>query len=288
MGLDTLAADQAVRFDQVVRHQGGFTLGPLDLRVPVGMVTGFVGPNGAGKTTAIKAMLSMVKISSGRIQVLGDGPGAHHDRIGVVLDTMSLPLDWTAWAAATNLARFYPTWDQPGFTDLLDRLDVPRDVKVKDLSRGQGVKLQLALALAHRPELLILDEPTSGLDPVARLEVLDIFREFMLDEHHTILFSTHITSDLERIADYLHLIGNGQTCYAGLLAELGEEWGIARGPADAFSPAAREALVGARSTSGGALEGLVRLDDSARFGPQVLIEAPALDEAVAALTRKER
>ena len=165
----------AIRLDAVVRRQGTFTLGPLDMTVPAGMVTGFVGPNGAGKTTAIKAMLGMVGIDAGSISVLDGAPGARRDRIGVVLDAVALPRDWTAVSAARNLERFYPDWDRDLLDDLLTRLDVPARVKVKDLSRGQGVKLQLALALAHRPELLILDEPTSGLDPVARLEVLYSF-----------------------------------------------------------------------------------------------------------------
>ena len=167
------------------------------MTVPSGLVTGFVGPNGAGKTTAIKAMLGMVGIDAGSISVLDGAPGTRHGRIGVVLDSLALSRDWTAVSAARSLGRFYPDWDQGLLDDLLVRLDVPARVKVKNLSRGQGVKLQLALALAHRPELLILDEPTSGLDPVARLEVLDILHDFLVAEGADgASFSTHITSDL--------------------------------------------------------------------------------------------
>ena len=236
----------AIRLDAVVRRQGTFTLGPLDMIVPTGMVTGFVGPNGAGKTTAIKAMLGMIGIDAGSIDVLGAAPGARHDRIGVVLDRLALSRDWTAVSAARSLERFYPDWDQTFFKDLLRRLDVPSGVRVKDLSRGQSVKLQLALALAHRPELLILDEPTSGLDSVARLEVLDVFRDFLIEEGRTILFSTHITSDLERIADHLHIIGGGRTCFEGPMTDLAEQWAMARGPVSALTPEAEAALVGAR------------------------------------------
>ena len=166
-GVNSPAPASAIRLDAVVRRQGTFTLGPLDMTVPTGLVTGFVGPNGAGKTTAIKAMLGMVGIDAGSISVLGGAPGTRHGRIGVVLDCLALSRDWTAVSAARSLGRFYPDWDQGLLDDLLTRLDVPPRVKIKDLSRGQGVKLALALALAHRPELLILDEPTSGLDPVA-------------------------------------------------------------------------------------------------------------------------
>ena len=282
------APGAAIRLDAVVRKQGTFTLGPLDMAVPSGLVTGFVGPNGAGKTTAIKAMLGMVDVESGSIRVLGAAPGARHDRIGVVMDAVALPPEWTATAAARNLGRFYPDWDQILFKDLLRRLDVPSGVRVKDLSRGQSVKLQLALALAHRPELLILDEPTSGLDPVARLEVLDVFRDFLIEEGRTILFSTHITSDLERIADHLHIIGGGRTCFEGSMTDLAEQWAMARGPVSALTPEAEAALVGARRGSAGTFSGLIRVSDTAAFGPDVLIEAPSTDEAVAAMTRDSR
>ena len=275
----------AILLDAVVRRQGTFTLGPLDMTVPAGMVTGFVGPNGAGKTTAIKAMLGMVGIDAGSISVLDGAPGARRDRIGVVLDAVALPREWTAVSAARNLERFYPDWDRDLLDDLLTRLDVPARVKVKDLSRGQGVKLQLALALAHRPELLILDEPTSGLDPVARLEVLDILSDFLIAEGRTVLFSTHITSDLERIADHLRVIGAGRTRFAGTLPDLVEQWAMARGPVSALTPEAEAALVGTRRNGAGAFAGLIRTADTAVFGPDVLIEPPSIDEAVVAMTR---
>ncbi len=279
------APASAVRLDAVVRRQGTFTLGPLDMTVPAGLVTGFVGPNGAGKTTAIKAMLGMVGIDAGSISVLDGAPGARRDRIGVVLDAVALPREWTAVSAARSLERFYPDWDRDLLDDLLTRLDVPARVKIKDLSRGQGVKLQLALALAHRPELLILDEPTSGLDPVARLEVLDILRDFLIAEGRTVLFSTHITSDLERIADHLRVIGDGRIRFAGTLPDLVEQWAVARGPVSALTPGAEAVLVGTRRNGAGAFAGLIRTADTAVFGPDVLIEPPSIDEAVVAMTR---
>ena len=278
----------AIRLDAVVRRQGTFTLGPLDMTVPIGLVTGFVGPNGAGKTTAIKAMLGMVGIDAGSISVLGGAPGARHGRIGVVLDRLALSRDWTAVSAARSLERFYPDWDRDLLDDLLTRLDVPARVKIKDLSRGQGVKLQLALALAHRPELLILDEPTSGLDPVARLDVLDVLRDFLVEEGRTILFSTHITSDLEQIADHLHIIGAGRTRFAGPLTDLTEQWAMARGPVSALTPAAEAALAGTRRNGAGAFSGLIRVSDTAAFGPDVVVEPPSIEEAVAAMTRGPR
>ena len=197
---------------------------------------------------------------------------------------------WTPWhcpgtGRPSPPGRFYPDWDQGLLDDLLARLDVPARVKIKDLSRGQGVKLALALALAHRPELLILDEPTSGLDPVARLEVLDILHDFLVAEGRTVLFSTHITSDLERIADHLHIIGAGRTRFAGPLPDLVEQWAMARGPVSALTPEVEAVLTGTRRNGAGAFSGLIRTADTAVFGPDVLIEPPSIDEAVVAMTR---
>ena len=235
------APGAAIRFDAVVRRQGAFTLGPLDMSVPNGLVAGFVGPNGAGKTTAIKAMLGMVGIDAGSISLLGAAPRSRHDRIGVVLDTVALPPEWTAVSAARNLGRFYPGWDQDLFGELL-----------------------------------------------ARLEVLDVFRDFLVEEGRTILFSTHITSDLERIADCLHIIAAGRTCFAGPLHDLTEQWAMVRGPLSALSPEAEAVLTGTRRSDAGTFSGLIRVSETAAFGPDVVIEPPSIDEAVAAMTRGSR
>ena len=285
MGIDRLMSGQdAIRLEGVVRRQGDFVLGPLNLRVPAGMVTGFVGPNGAGKTTAIKAMLGRVGIRGGSSQGLGGPPGAHQEQIGVVLDAIALPQVWNAISAARNLSQFYPSWDQAYFIELLDRLKVPRRVKVKNLSRGQGVKLQVALAMAYRPRLLILDEPTTGLDPAARLEVLDIFQEYLIEEGRTVLFSSHITSDLDRIADHLHVLADGQTCFEGPLSDVYEDWAMVHAPVTELSMEGRRVLVGARPKNL-AYHGLIRIEDSAFFGPQIVIERPTLDEAVVCWSR---
>ena len=154
-----------------------------------------------------------------------------------------------------------------------------------DLGSALLTAYALALALAHHPELLILDEPTSGLDPVARLEVLDILRDFLVAEGRTVLFSTHITSDLERIADRLHIIGAGRTRFAGTLPDLVEQWAMARGPVSALTPETEAVLTGTRRNGAGAFAGLIRTADTAVFGPDVLIEPPSIDEAVVAMTR---
>ena len=278
----------AVQIRALTRRQGSFTLGPLDLTVPTGSVVGFIGPNGAGKTTTLKALLGIVPSDSGSIRVLGAPPGHAMDRIGVVFDSPALVPDWTPPVAARCLSRFHTHWDDQTFARLLARFEVPAHTCVKDLSRGQGLKLSLALALAHDPQLLVLDEPTSGIDPVARLDLLDVLRDFMVDPTHSVIFSTHITSDLERIADRLHLIARGRTVFEGSLDELGEQWAIMRAPLEDLDAAARAALVGARTTRSGTVEALVATTNTALFPSGAVIEEVTLDEAVAAFTRSTK
>ncbi|MCI1788410.1 MAG: ABC transporter ATP-binding protein [Actinomyces sp.] len=283
--LPARAADAAISLEGVTRRQGSFALGPLDVVVPRGLVTGFVGPNGAGKTTTIRTILGMASPDAGVIDVLGAPPGTRQDRLGVVLDTLALAPGWTPLAAARVLSRFYPAWNDVRMRDLLRRFEIPAETRVSDLSRGQRVKLGLALALAHDPELLVLDEPTSGLDPVARLDVLDVFREFMVDPTHTVLFSTHVLSDLDRIADRLVVICSGRIAFAGTPDALAETYAMVRGARDDLTPRAAASLIGARLSPSGTFEGLIRTCDTALFPPSALIESPALDEAVAAWTR---
>ena len=282
------AGAPAVDMRGVTRRQGSFTLGPLDLTVPTGSVVGFVGPNGAGKTTTLKALLGIAPIDAGSIRVLGAPPGVAMDRIGVALDSPTLAPGWTPRTAGRCLSRFHPHWDDERFTRLLSRFEVPAHTRVKDLSRGEGLKLSLALALAHAPELLVLDEPTSGIDPVARLDVLDVLRDFMVDPTHSILFSTHITSDLERIADRLHVIAEGRTVFEGSLDELGERWAIVRAPIDDLDARAGSALVGPRTTRSGTVEALLATADTALIPATAVIEQVSLDEAVAAFTRSTK
>lgn len=283
----TVAADPppAVELRGVVRHQGSFTLGPLDLLVPTGSVTGFVGPNGAGKTTTLRTILGMVHTASGTTTVLGAPPGTRTGEVGVVLEDATLPPTWDARAAGRALARFHPAWDDPEFSRFLRHLHVPERTPVKGLSRGERTKLGLALALAHRPRLLVLDEPTGGLDPVARDTVLGLCRDFMVDPTHTILFSTHLTEDLERLADRLVVIDGGCVVLEGTTPDLLESHALVHCPTTSLSPAASAALIGATASARGVTTGLIRTDDTALFGPDALIEAPRLDDIVVCLCR---
>lgn len=219
----------------LVKRYPGFTLDRIGLAVEEGCVTGLVGSNGAGKTTAIKAALGLVLPDEGSIELFGKdyGPLGARDaatkrRIGVVFDSCAFPPEITVDEVARIGRHGYPTWDQNRFDLLARDFDLAKAKFVKDLSRGMGMKLALAFALAHHPELLILDEPTAGLDPMAREDVLDILRDFISEEGRGVLLSSHITSDLEKIADVVTCIDQGRIVFSLPKDDICATAGIAR------------------------------------------------------------
>ena len=206
----------------VKRYDGTAALDNVSLAVPAGCVTGFIGANGAGKTTTIRALLGLVNLDAGDVVLFGEpfGPRADDatarrlkERIGVVFDTCPFIGDLPVKTAGTIMKACFPSWKQGRFEDLLERFGLDPKKQIKDLSRGMGMKLQLACALAHDPDLLVLDEATAGLDPLARDEILDLLRDFMVDERRGILISSHITTDLEKIADRIICIDQGRTVF---------------------------------------------------------------------------
>lgn len=205
------------------KHYDGFNLENINLTVPAGSVVGFVGSNGAGKTTTLKAALGLISTDEGAIEILGTNVNENFpshpladvkQKLGIVFDACAFPEDITVTDAATMMRYAYKNWSPSTFEQYRALFSLDPKKKVKELSRGMGMKLTLACALSHDPELLILDEATAGLDPMAREEVLDILRVFMQDEQHGILMSSHITSDLEKIADYIVCIDKGQLVFA--------------------------------------------------------------------------
>ncbi|MCM0626243.1 ABC transporter ATP-binding protein [Lysinibacillus sp. OL1_EC] len=216
-------------------HKGfeGFFLKDISFSVPQGTVMGFVGENGAGKSTTIKCMLNLLKKEYGEILLFGKDHVEHElsikNDIGVVFDDLHVPETLNATQLDKIMRKVFQTWDSDYYFERLAQFKVPKRKKIKELSRGMRMKLSIALALAHHPKLLILDEPTSGLDPIIRDEILDLFLAFMQDETHSILFSSHITSDLEKIADYITLIHNGEILLSESKDALLYEYGIFKG-----------------------------------------------------------
>jgi ABC-2 type transport system ATP-binding protein len=269
--------ESALVLNGIVKQRGGFTLGPLDFILPKGYVTGFVGANGAGKTTTLGIMMGLIEPDSGSVQV----PAMN--RIGVVLDEPFVVKDWTIAQAVRAIRGFYPAWNDRLFTELLDRFGLTVKQKVGQLSRGQKSKLMVGMALAHEPEILLCDEPTSGLDPAARAEVVDLFREYMIEDGRTVLFSTHITTDLEHLADFIAVINAGQLVFWGTRDDLMGAYALVRGGLDELTAENAPLVRGLRKTSLG-FSGLIALRDSARFDAGVQLEEPTLDELVAHLS----
>lgn len=277
----------AIKVTGLDRSLGAFHLDSVDFELPTGLVMGFVGPNGSGKTTTIKAILGMFAPDAGAVELFdGDAPGSARakERIGVVLDLPFVSPDWKVGSLTRRVGQFFTNWDDALFSQLLERFGIDPSERVGTLSRGEGVKLSLSLALAHHPELLILDEPTSGLDPVSRADLVDLLREFMVDPEHSILFSTHITSDLDSLADLILVIDGGQIAYSGTIDGLREEFAMVHGT-EQLSPAARDSVLGLRRT-GGRFDGLIRTDSSPLFGPTTVIDAASTDDVIVHLARR--
>lgn len=225
----------------VIKRYDGFALQQVSFAVEPGQIVGFIGQNGAGKSTTIKALLGLIELDGGEVRVLGASPrelsassAAVKERIGVVFDTVSMPPHMRVREAGKLMSRVYATWDASAFERNLVQLKLDDAKAIKELSRGMGMKLSLACALAHDPQVLILDEATAGLDPMARDEVLDMLREFVAVEDasgepcHAILMSSHITSDLDKIADEVVCIDEGRIVFACSKDEICDLMGVAR------------------------------------------------------------
>ena len=188
-----------------------FALKNVNFSIPEGYVTGFIGRNGMGKTTAIKSILSLIQYQGEILSMHGnEETKLDNQKIGVIMDDSFLAKDWNMELVNQAMKVGYDKWEENTYWNFLERFNIDKKLKVKELSRGMKIKLMLSIALSHNAELLILDEPTSGLDPSMREEFVEVISDYMQDDRHTVLFSTHITQDLETIADYIVFIDNGE------------------------------------------------------------------------------
>jgi len=263
----------------------GFALADVTFSVPPGCVMGLIGPNGAGKTTTLKTILGLLRKDSGEIHAFGLDPSTHgaevRSRIGFVHDEPTFYRHLTLKRNAALVARFYPTWDAAAFRRLADSFELPVDKRFGALSRGNKTKFALALALSHRAELVLMDEPTSGLDPVFRRELLDDLTDLLQDERTSILFSTHITSDLERIADYITLIQDGRIVFSAAKDEILETWALVKGGLDLLEQLPTDYFCGVRRGAHG-FEALTAdgAEVRRRLGDSVVIDKACLDDVV--------
>jgi ABC-2 type transport system ATP-binding protein len=215
------------------KEYNGFILKDISFQLPYGYIMGLIGPNGAGKTTTIKLIMNLLRKNGGEIKVFGKDNLAHEleikSRIGFVYDTPVFYEHLTLKQMKNIIAPFYSSWDDAKFHRYMGEFDLPLKKKIKTLSRGMHMKFALALALSHHADLIIMDEPTSGLDPVFRRELLDILSGLIQDERKSILFSTHVTSDLERIADFITFIHKGELVFCRTRDEVFENYGVVKG-----------------------------------------------------------
>lgn len=220
----------ALEIRDLTRHLGDFTLDSLNLTLPGGCILGLIGENGAGKSTTIRLILGMLRPDGGTVTILGrdnrDNLALSKQDIGVVLDEVGIPECMTPKQVGIVMADVFTRWDAKTYEGLLERFSLPENKKFKEFSRGMKMKLGLAVALSHEAKLLILDEATSGLDPVVRDEVVSILSEFTRDESHSILISSHIVSDLEKLCDYVAFLHKGKLLLCEEKDMLLSEYGI--------------------------------------------------------------
>lgn len=228
IGVEKMHDEIILKVNNLTKKYDAFELKDINFELPKGYIMGFVGQNGAGKSTTLKCIMNLIQFESGNIELLGKNNKKYSEmirnKVGYVSEEQyfyeEMTVDWTN----KFIRNFYPKWNQGVLEDLLNRFRIDRTKKIKELSKGMKVKLSVAHALAHKPQLLILDEPTSGLDPVARNELMELFLDIIQDEECSILFSSHITSDIEKIADYVTVINNGKIIVCEEKNELFNKW----------------------------------------------------------------
>ena len=260
-----------------------FKLNDISFNLESGYIMGFIGPNGAGKSTTIKLIMNLLKKDSGEIKIFGkdhiDFEREVKNRIGFVYDESYFYEDLTINQMKNIIAPFYKNWDEKMFNKYIKDFNLDYTQKIKKLSKGMKMKFSLATALSHNADLIIMDEPTSGLDPIFRREILDILYSVIQDENKSIFFSTHITTDLEKIADYITFINNGEIVFSKSKDEVLESYGVVKGGNNLLDRDTRKEFLGLRETKVG-FEGLVENPQRLKklFGSEILIERPTLED----------
>lgn len=228
--------NNALQVIDLCKYYEGFHLNNVSFTLPEGFIMGLIGPNGAGKTSIIKSIMNLIMKNSGRIEVFGKDHQNFEvqikQRIGFVYDNPTYYEHLNLKQIKNIMAPFYQQWDDAMFEDLVQKFDLPLNKKIKKFSRGMVMKGAIAIALSHHADLIIMDEPTSGLDPIFRRELLDLLFDLLQNEKKSILFSTHITSDIEKIADYITFILDGQIVFSKTKDEVMESYAIAKGGND--------------------------------------------------------
>lgn len=277
----------AIELSHVNKSFGTFAIRDLTLAVPSGTICGLVGENGAGKSTTIRLLMGALRPDSGDMRVLGEDPLSPafqevKEDIGVVLDEAYFPEVLTVDQVGKLLSKTYRQWDDAVYRALLERFELPGKRLFRDFSRGMKMKLAIAAALAHRPQLLVLDEATSGLDPIIRDQVLEIFNEFTREEDHSILISSHILSDLEKLCDYIAFLHQGRLLFCDEKDALLEEYGIFAGTAEQLESLLPEAVMGREDRGYGGVRALVK---RSAVPSTLTLERPTVEDVILYLVK---
>lgn len=282
----------ALAIDGLTKNYKDFSLKNISFRVPCGCIVGLIGENGAGKSTTINAALGLIKKDSGTISVLGKTEEFHdeaaREQVGVVLDGSNFSKELTPQRLNKVLRDIYNSWDENLYFSLLEKMSLPGNKKLKTFSKGMMMKLSIIAAFSHHPQLLILDEATSGLDPVMRDDILDMFLEFVQNEKNSILVSSHITSDLEKIADYIVFIHKGEIIFSKPKDELLDSYGIIKCSSSKLDSIDRQDIIACRKMD---YEWQALVSDrkaAQRKYPDVLIVPATIDEIMLLYVKGEQ
>lgn len=284
--------ENAIEISGLTKKYDGFTLDGISFNVAKGSIMGFIGQNGAGKTTTIKALLNIISADSGSIKLLGLDHIKHEyeikEQLAAVFDEMPFHESFNANQINIMFGGLYGGWDEKKFFEYLDRFGLPRKKKISKFSKGMKMKLQIAAALSHGAKLMIMDEATTGLDPVVRNEILDIFREYLRDEENSILMSSHITGDLEKIADSVTFIDKGKILLTGYKDEILENHGVIKCSKSNLGTLAPEDYISARISNFGA-EVMVSDKAAAKSKyPSLTIDKTTLEEIMLFYVNREK
>ncbi|HVJ48560.1 ABC transporter ATP-binding protein [Desulfitobacterium sp.] len=275
--------ENILEVNNLTKHFSGFSLNKISFSLPKGYIMGFIGPNGAGKSTTLKLLLNLLKKDGGEIKIFGldsvRDQLAIKNRIGFVFDESFYYENLSIDEIIRVISPHYQRWDAQAFKRWMKTFQIHTRQKINEMSKGMKLKLSLAIALSHHAELLIMDEPTAGLDPIVRRDLLDILTGLLQDENMGIFFSTHIVSDLEKIADYITLINQGNIIFSENKDQVLEEFKLVKGEKELLTSAVRAFFIGIRENHFG-FEGLLR--NPGLLPPElkehILVERPTLEE----------
>ncbi|GGN54226.1 ABC transporter ATP-binding protein [Oceanobacillus indicireducens] len=284
--------ENVIELNKVTKAFEGFKLENLSMTVKKGFITGFIGGNGAGKSTTIKLIMNLLQPDRGDISLFGLDYKNHEkeikQRIGFVFDNNIFYENSTLLEMKNMIKRAYVNWDDKVFNQYIEKFALPLKKKIKTFSKGMMMKASLAIALSHHAELIIMDEPTSGLDPTFRRELLDILHDLIQDGERTIFFSTHITTDLDRIADYITFIHQGQHIFSKEYYKIEEEYAIVKGELELLDRDTEREFIGIRKSDYGFEALTANKEHTAElFGDTAILEKPTLED-IMLYTKKER